>query len=208
MRRIFGNGSYANVTATLALVIALGGTSYAAIKLPKNSVRSIQVKDRSLLKKDFKTGQLPAGKRGPTGPQGPAGPAGDAGAGGAASSIVVNRSEPAEALVPGAGDQVVQSVSLPGGSWAVTAKFIAENGGAVGFLACTLQIGGVVVDSLGAGAGVDFDQGAASNTLTGAGSLGGAGSAAVVCNTSNTVAAGTYRAKSITAVGAGSVVQG
>ena len=97
---------------------------------------------------------------------------------------MVNRSEPAEALVPGAGDQVVQSVSLPGGSWAVTAKFIAENGGAVGFLACTLQIGGVVVDSLGPGAGIDFDQGAASNTLTGAGSLGGAGSAAVVCNTS------------------------
>ena len=25
MKRIFGNGSYANVTATLALVIALGG---------------------------------------------------------------------------------------------------------------------------------------------------------------------------------------
>ena len=40
--------TYANVTATLALVIALGGTSYAAIKLPKNSVTSVQVKDKSL----------------------------------------------------------------------------------------------------------------------------------------------------------------
>ena len=73
MKRIFGSGSYANVTATLALVVALGGTSYAAIKLPRNSVSSVQVKDRSLLKKDFKTGQLPAGKKGASGPQGPAG---------------------------------------------------------------------------------------------------------------------------------------
>ena len=92
MRRIFGNGSYANVTATLALVIALGGTSYAAIKLPRNSVSSLQVKDRSLLKKDFKTGQLPAGKRGPAGPQGPAGEAGAGGAG-ASSAAFFNRAE-------------------------------------------------------------------------------------------------------------------
>ena len=32
-----------------------------------NSVSSVQVKDRSLLKKDFKTGQLPAGKKGASG---------------------------------------------------------------------------------------------------------------------------------------------
>jgi NO-binding membrane sensor protein with MHYT domain len=32
--------SYSNVIATLALVIALGGTSYAAVTLGKNSVRS------------------------------------------------------------------------------------------------------------------------------------------------------------------------
>ena len=43
-------------------------------------------------------------------------------------------------------------------------------------------------------------QGAASNTLTGAGTLGAAGAAAVVCNTGNTVAAGSYRARSMTAV--------
>ena len=53
MRRIFGESRYANVTATMALVLALGGTSYAAIKLPANSVTSKTVKDRSLLSKDF-----------------------------------------------------------------------------------------------------------------------------------------------------------
>lgn len=60
------------VVACLALLVALGGTGYAAIKLPANSVTSVQVKDRSLLSKDFKAGQLPAGPPGPAGPAGPA----------------------------------------------------------------------------------------------------------------------------------------
>ena len=59
MKRIFGNGSYANVTATLALVIALGGTSYAAISSRRTASPRATVKDRSLLKKDFRPGQLP-----------------------------------------------------------------------------------------------------------------------------------------------------
>jgi hypothetical protein len=67
--------SPAMVVACLALALALGGTGYAALKLPRNSVTTVQVKDHSLLGRDFKAGQLPAG------PQGPAGPAGPAGAG-------------------------------------------------------------------------------------------------------------------------------
>jgi hypothetical protein len=203
MKRIFGNGSYANVTATLALVIALGGTSYAAIKLPRNSVSSVQVKDRSLLKKDFRTGQLPRGK---TGAQGPAGPAGAAGG----SSGILNRAEGVDALVPGTGDQVIQSMNLPAGAYVVTAKFVAENGTAVeggGRLSCTLTLGGAAIDNLGPG-GIDFDPGAASNALTGAGSLGAPGAAQIVCNTANTVAAGSYRARSMTAVDVSSVAGG
>ena len=60
------------VVACLALLVALGGTGYAALKLPANSVTSVQVKDHSLLGKDFKAGQLPAGPQGPVGPAGPA----------------------------------------------------------------------------------------------------------------------------------------
>ena len=90
MKAHFGSGRYANVTSTIALVVALGGTSYAAIKLPRNSVTSQTVKDKSLLSKDFKTGQLPAGKRGAAGAQGAAGIAG-AGAGSTAA-IVCNTS--------------------------------------------------------------------------------------------------------------------
>jgi hypothetical protein len=46
--------TYANVVATLALFIALGGASYAAFKLPKNSVGSRQLKKNSVTKKKVK----------------------------------------------------------------------------------------------------------------------------------------------------------
>jgi hypothetical protein len=90
MRRVFQSGRYANVASTLALVVALGGTSYAAVALPKNSVGNKQLKtnavtsgkveDRTLLSKDFKAGQLPAGPRGPAGAPGPKGTTGAPGA--------------------------------------------------------------------------------------------------------------------------------
>ena len=72
--------SPATVLAFLALLVALGGTSYAAITLPANSVGTKQlkknavtgnkVKNRSLKAADFAAGQLP---QGPKGDQGPAG---------------------------------------------------------------------------------------------------------------------------------------
>jgi hypothetical protein len=75
--------------ALLALFVALGGTSYAAVKLAKNSVgakqikrsavRTAEVKNGTLLEADFRAGQLPAG---PKGDQGPAGPQGAQGAAG------------------------------------------------------------------------------------------------------------------------------
>jgi hypothetical protein len=40
--------SYANVTATLALFVALGGGAYAATQLPANSVGTKQLKDRAV----------------------------------------------------------------------------------------------------------------------------------------------------------------
>jgi hypothetical protein len=65
----------------VALLFALSGTSYAAATnlLPPNSVGTRQVINHSLLKQDFKSGQLPRGARGPAGPGGVRGPAGPAG---------------------------------------------------------------------------------------------------------------------------------
>jgi hypothetical protein len=79
LRRI--RPSPAMVIACIALAVALGGTSVAAIQaLPKNSVGtkqlkknavvSAKVKNRSLLAVDFKAGQLPAGPKGDKGDPG------------------------------------------------------------------------------------------------------------------------------------------
>jgi hypothetical protein len=90
MRRVFRPGRYANVVSTLALAVALGGTGYAAVALPKdsvgnrqlkaNAVASSKVRDGTLLSKDFKAGQLRAGPRGPAGAPGPKGGTGATGA--------------------------------------------------------------------------------------------------------------------------------
>ena len=83
--------TYANVIATLALFLALGGgAAFAASTLGKNSVGGKQlkrnavtgakVKDGSLAAADFKPGQLPAGERGPVGERGPQGVTGAPGA--------------------------------------------------------------------------------------------------------------------------------
>ena len=96
------------IVACLALLVALGGTSVAAVsqlarnsvgtpqlrnsavtnpKLRNNAVNSAKVANRSLLRVDFRPGQLPAGPVGPQGPAGPAGPAGAAGPAGPAGVI-------------------------------------------------------------------------------------------------------------------------
>jgi len=82
------HATYANVVATLALFVALGGSSYAAIvvtgkNVKDSSLTTKDIKNRSLLKADFKTGQIPAGPRGITGTAGANGAAGAAGAPGA-----------------------------------------------------------------------------------------------------------------------------
>ncbi len=56
MKRVFGNGRYANVTATMALVVALGGTSYAAIKIPRSSVGNAQLKSNAVTSGKVKNG--------------------------------------------------------------------------------------------------------------------------------------------------------
>ena len=98
------------LVACLALVISLGGVSYAAgvlptssvgtkqlkkkavtaAKLRANAVSGAKVKDGTLLEADFQDGQLPAGPRGPKGDQGVPGVQGPKGEPGATN--VVTRS--------------------------------------------------------------------------------------------------------------------
>lgn len=94
MSRIRSRVSYANVVATLALFVALGGSATAAVlvtgknvkdssltgkDVKNNALGSLDVKDGDLLAKDFKAGQLPTGPKGLQGPQGVKGETGDKG---------------------------------------------------------------------------------------------------------------------------------
>jgi len=74
--------SQALVVASIALVVALGGVSYAAVAIPKNSVRSAQVVNGSLQQADLSKKTIGAlhGARGEQGPQGIQGAPGAAGA--------------------------------------------------------------------------------------------------------------------------------
>src|SRR5204863_5202702 len=53
MRRIRSRLTYANVVATIALFIVLGGVSYAAFKLPKNSVKSKNIVNHQVKSNDL-----------------------------------------------------------------------------------------------------------------------------------------------------------
>jgi len=48
MRRLSGQLTYADVMATIAVFVALGGASYAAFQLPKNSVGAKQIKQNGV----------------------------------------------------------------------------------------------------------------------------------------------------------------
>jgi hypothetical protein len=124
--------SPALVVAVIALFVALGGTGYAAFKLPNNSVGANQIKDgavgssevrdRSLLSSDFKQGQLPAGPQGPmgatgaTGAQGLTGPQGENGiAGRDGAAVTVRARSTGSAHTPADASSV--SVPLTSNTW-------------------------------------------------------------------------------------------
>jgi hypothetical protein len=87
LRRLSARLTYANVISTAALFIAMGGASYAALRIPPGSVGTRQLKNHAvtLMKISHNarnalrgaSGQPgPAGPPGPIGPTGPQGPPG------------------------------------------------------------------------------------------------------------------------------------
>jgi hypothetical protein len=72
MRKLLTDTRVANVLALLALFIALGGSSYAALALPKNSVGTRQIKPSAVTLSKIST----SARKSLTGPTGPAGPTG------------------------------------------------------------------------------------------------------------------------------------
>jgi hypothetical protein len=139
LTRLRARLTYANVTATLALFSALGGTSYAAATLSKNSVGSAQIRanavgaseirsravssseirDRSISLRDLALSTRTS-LRGGTGPAGPAGPTGPAGPAGTAYSAAINSGG---AKVAG---NARDNVNHPGGSNEYTVEFARD----------------------------------------------------------------------------------
>lgn len=60
MRRLLPRFTYANVVSTLCLFVLLGGTAYATLSLPKNSVGSKQLKLHAVTSSKVKPGSLSA----------------------------------------------------------------------------------------------------------------------------------------------------
>jgi hypothetical protein len=129
--------SFANVISVIALFVALGGASYAAVTLPKNSVgakqikkngvgaseikksavRTGEVKNGTLRAQDFAAGQLP---RGPQGTPGQNGTNGAPGANGTADAFARVGLEAGRPLQPGQFKGLSQANVVPGEGAAAT----------------------------------------------------------------------------------------
>ncbi len=129
--------------AYLALFVALGGTSYAAAQIERNSVtarhikknavgapeiksnavRSAEVGDGSLFAVDFAAGQLPQGAQGPQGPQGEKGEKGEKGDRGETGPTGPPGTSGYEVVFEGTADDTTQTktavVDCPGAKKAV-----------------------------------------------------------------------------------------
>jgi hypothetical protein len=158
--------------ALLALFIALGGTSYAAVKLPRNSVGTAQIKTHAVTTSKLSTATVKAlkgakGDPGATGATGAAGIKGDPGAPAtlsAAVSALTGASAPA-ATVPAASVTLQKAgkiLVVVTGTFAVT----CTGGGA-----CTYDVGA----KLDGGAAI-----AGTTTSVGAGSGGNASRAVAI----------------------------
>ena len=87
LTRVRARLTYANVVASLALFVALGGTGYAALALPRDSVGASQIKARAVGTSEVRNKSLRladisrsarSSLRGEQGPVGPIGPTGAA----------------------------------------------------------------------------------------------------------------------------------
>lgn len=120
--------TYANVTATLALFIALGGTSWAVTQLPRNSVGAAQIRrdavtsdkirDGGVARADLAGDAVTAGPRGPRGAEGPPGPVGP--------TDIIQARRPDAVTIPsdGGGSATVATLTLEPGSWALEGQTV------------------------------------------------------------------------------------
>ena len=151
--RIFSTSRYAAVTSTFALVVALGGASYAAVaitgaEIENNTVTTKDIKDQTLKVKDFAPGTK-AGLKGATGPAGPSGAPGAAGPAGGTGPIgpsnVYGRWNDTATTVTASWKAVLDIDVQPGSYWAYS-KVWVERQGASPSMQCAVDAPGIATD--------------------------------------------------------------
>jgi hypothetical protein len=123
--------TYANVMATVAVFIALGGASYAAVNLPPNSVGTPQLKNRAVTPPKLAAATIQrfrgeTGLPGPTGPIGPPGPTGGPGPTGP-SDAYIDAQDGILELSSFESRTKVAELALPAGSYIFFGKLYADN---------------------------------------------------------------------------------
>jgi hypothetical protein len=121
--------------ATLAAFIALGGTSYAITKLPRNSVGTAQLQRNAVTADKIRKGAVgiselardarslgTRGPRGAEGPPGPAGATGPAGPTGPSNVIQVRRPETIPIPAEGNGSASLATITVEPGAWMFEAQ--------------------------------------------------------------------------------------
>jgi hypothetical protein len=166
VRSIRKHLSFANVVACSALFVALGGASYAATQLPKNSVGNAQIKrnavtgakvrDGSLGAADFAPGQIgfspPIGPPGPAGPPGPPGPQGEPGMRGEQGEQGVEGARgPSDGYYafhnPASVDEKELTLFVPAGSYVVNGSMGAASGDAGEFASVLCFLSNTNIDT-------------------------------------------------------------
>ena len=187
VRRV--SASPALVVSCLALLVSLTGTSVAAVQqlvprnsvgakqLKNNAVTSAKVRNGSLLRADFKSGQLPRGSRGPRGETGPEGLRGP-------SNLYLAQEFMFPVAYSSTAYATQRSLNLPAGSWLVTATLAVDSDDPdpVSSVRCLLLVGGTMVDGADAMLGQNDTAGARmAITLQGGHTLTAAGAAELQC---------------------------
>jgi hypothetical protein len=180
--------------ATVALFVALGGSSYAALTLPKNSVGTRQLKRHAVTPKKVaaSTVRLFKGQKGDRGPIGPPGVQGEPGSQGPAG--------PSNAYFATVSSGA-PSVAVPVGDYAVSGDDSLGCSSACG-VSCRIQLDGQ-----------DAGPFASADTGSGAGEMSVADSAGLHLSSPGTVSnvcqfnfgIGTQVSRSVTAIRVGSV---
>lgn len=141
--------SYANVMSTIAVFLALGGTSYAVARnsvgtaqLRNSAVTSEKIRNATIQRKDLSAAAR-VGSRGPRGALGAPGAAGAAGARGPSDGYIDGGPEQPLPTAANVGLVVAQLADLPAGSYVMAAEAqIGDFVNAGSIVSCDIRVNG------------------------------------------------------------------